>query len=331
MTSWSELSKLLVKIHGVGLKHLEFQTSKECDHFPIRHLPAAVAPVPVATTGAVPASAPKDIAVPSAPLPPVPHVPSAPLPPVPHVAPATTVSRSPVVVAERAKIPVASKHSIDPIVLGLAHIEPLYEGSTYSMRQRMEKEAAIALESQLDTLYKTNSGRSRGWTKSGIESMMKPRCASGGDLKELDRAKKPFLWALVCSDKGVSAFLDFICCARRIHCAVLDAEKRTAYLYPAADCIDLDDKRSEYPLYVVDNTGHSIVNMHTTREFLAFIDKNGWQLMPPHSVLHSLSGLKLDELESVGKKLGMAAVVGNKSERVDAIAEFKTRARLVAH
>jgi hypothetical protein len=46
--------------------------------------------------------------------------------------------------------------------------------------------------------------------------------------------------------------------------------------------------------------------------------------------MHSLSGLKLDELESVGKKLGMAAVEGNKAARVIAIAEFKTRARLTA-
>jgi hypothetical protein len=58
------------------------------------------------------------------------------------------------------------------------------------------------------------------------------------------------------------------------------------------------------------------------------VDREGWTLAPPASVTHSLSGLTLEELESVGRKLGMASVEGKKADRVTAIASFKTRARL---
>ena len=51
--------------------------------------------------------------------------------------------------------------------------------------------------------------------------------------------------------------------------------------------------------------------------------------MPPYSVGHSLAGLNLEELESVGKKLGMAEVSGTKAERVAKIASYKLQQRLL--
>ncbi len=302
MHSWEDLSQLLVKCKGVHLKDLAIQTSAlEIAHFPLRE---PVSPAPLAVP--LPLAAPLPLAV-----------------PLPLAAPATVVSEP-----KRIKEPTAAKHAIDPILLGIALLDPLYEGSPHTTRHAIEKETAIKLESELDALYKSNNGRSRGWTKVGLEGMIKPRCASGGDLKELDRAKKAFLWNLVQDDKTISAFLDFVCCARKIHCVVMDPEKRVGVLYPAADQMADDAAAAAPPLYLVDTTGHPMFGIRNATELLEFLDKNKWKLLPPHSVVHSLSNLKLDELESVGKRLGMTAVEGNKTARITAIAEFKTRARL---
>jgi hypothetical protein len=255
-----------------------------------------------------------------------------PLPPVPCCPTIVKVAeKAAEKVPEHSKKPHVSKQVIDPVVLGIEITEPLYNGAPYASRHRMEMEAAQKLETQLDTLYKTCSGRSRGWTKVGLEGMIKPRCASGGDLKELDRAKKPFLWVAATEDKAMSAFLDFVCCARRIRCVVFDEEKRTAHLYPAADQVDEDTGIADAttPIYFVKNTGHLMYGLHNSSDLLTFVDKEKWILQPPASLTHSLSGLKLDELESVGKRLGMDKVEGNKAERVKAIAAFKTRARLL--
>jgi len=228
------------------------------------------------------------------------------------------------------KEPISQKYALDPIVLGIENTEPLYSGAPHRTQRAIEVEEAKRMESMLDTLYKTCSGRSRGWTKVGLEGMIKPRCASGGDLKELDKAKKPFDWSGLLEDKVLSAFLDFLCLAKKIRCAVWFQEKKTIYLYPAADAIS----SGEYPLYHVDSEGHLRHGLRTQSDLLAFCDQNkgkhehGWKLLPPTSVLHTLSGLKLDELESVGLKLGMAVVEGTKAERVSAIAAFKLRLRL---
>ena len=315
MLSWSELSKLLERTKGVTLKdHVLQTTPSEIPHYPITATAATAA-----TATAVPAATAEVLAPAPAPAPAAPVLPFR----EEYVAPQ----------APKVRELVPAKHTIDPIVLGLSLFDPLYEGSPHTTRHKIEIEAAIKLESELDTLYKTNSGRSRGWTKVGLEGMLKPRCASGGDLKELDHAKKPFLWSVVHEEKTLSAFLDFVCCARRIHTVVMDNEKRTAYLYPAADILNPDDavvtKKTAYPLFAVNTTGHPLYGLSSSSDLLTYIDTHKWKLMPPHSVVHSLSGLKLDELESVGKRLGMPVVEGSKSERVAAIAEYKTRARLL--
>ena len=222
----------------------------------------------------------------------------------------------------------SNKNIIDPVVLGIELEEPLYVGAPHSTQKSIETAAAQKLEGQLDTLYKNCCGRSRGWTKVGIEAMLKPRCASGGDLKELDRAKKAFIWSLATDDKPLSAFLDFVCAARRIRCVIMNSEKKTAHLYPAADRLDDDGKALSYPMYFVDDSGHKINGLSGAAELLEFIEKMGWTLLPPESVVHTLSGLKLDELESVGLKLGMTVVEGKKCERITAIASFKTMKRL---
>lgn len=63
-------------------------------------------------------------------------------------------------------------------------------------------------------------------------------------------------------------------------------------------------------------------------ELYTVCESNKYTALPTLSVMASLSGLKLDELENVGKQLGMSVVEGKKVERVAAIAAYKLRQRL---
>lgn len=255
-------------------------------------------------------------------------------PVAPAVAP-TSASESPTIaVTVVVCAPALTNTRLDPIAIDMADRDILYAGAPRRTQHQMEIEEGQRLEAEVDAIYKSAGGRSRGWTKVGLEAMIKPRAASGGDLHELDRAKKPFLWHIVSDDKVMSAFLDFICVAKRIRVAVWNEETRTVVLYPAADplAVDavVDDSASvAIPLYHIDVTGRVRRNM-TAGDVCAFCDSNNWSLLPPESVLHSLRGLKLEELESVGLRLGMSVVEGKKEDRVRAIAMYKTRARLAA-
>jgi len=225
----------------------------------------------------------------------------------------------------RSKEPFTLKKEVDPIVLGIEQSDPLYDGAPFRTKHQIECEEAQRLEGLLNELYKSQGGRSRGWTKTGLESMIKPRCASGGDIRELDRAKKAFLWPLVVDDKPTSAFLDYVCVAKKIRVAVWFQETKQVILYPAADNLD---EGNEFPLYNVTSQGLPHIGIRNCTELVAFCDSNSYVLMPPNSVVHSLSTLNLAELESVGKKLGMTAVEGSKAERVAKVAIYKLRQRL---
>lgn len=230
----------------------------------------------------------------------------------------------------RLQEPRTTKQLVDPIVLGIDARDPLYDGAPHHTRHQLETEEAALMESLLNDLYKSQGGRSRGWTKTGLETMIKPRCASGGNSRELDRVKAAFPWQLVGSDKACSAFLDFLCVAKKIRVAVWETEAKRIMLFPAADYVGVDVV-STFPLYHVTNKGEVRHGLRTCEDLVKFCDRDGWTLMPPLSIAHSLSGLTLAELESVGKKLGMAAVEGNKAERVAAVAVYKLRQRLLAN
>jgi hypothetical protein len=238
---------------------------------------------------------------------------------VPVVALATAVAAETV-----KKAPTPTKQIVDPIVIGIEVADPLYVAAPDATRHMIELEEAQRLEGKLDAIYKAASGRSRGWTKVGLDGMIKPRAASGGDLKSLARAKKPFEWTKVLEDKIQSAFLDFVCYAKQIRVVVWNFEKKSACLYPAAD----DPAAKSVPLYHVDSEGHLCRGLYSAADLLEFCESNSWSLTPPGSVAHTLATLTLAELESVGKKLGMAEVVGSKTERIDSIAAYKLRLRL---
>jgi hypothetical protein len=221
--------------------------------------------------------------------------------------------------------PSAKQRAVDPLVLGIELSDPLYEESPARTRHQIECEEGVRVEAKLNDLYKSQGGRSRGWTKVALEGMIKPRCASGGNLKELDNAKRGFLWPLVRTDKPTSSFLDFLCVAKGIRVAVWFEEDKQVIVYPAADNLD---NGSTFPLYHVTDHGVPKDDFATCQAFLESCDTNGWVVLPPASILHSLEGLTLAELESVGTKLGMTDISGNKATRVAKIAVFKLRQRL---
>jgi hypothetical protein len=264
----------------------------------------------------------------------------------------TKVVKAPVQSEERGgEVPHAASHVIDPVVLGIENSDPLYVGAPARTRHTIEIEEAQRLEGCLDALYKSDAGRSRGWTKVGLEAMIKPRCASGGDLKELERAKKPFVWQLLETDKGHAAFLDYVCVAKKIRVAVWNTAVKKIVVYPAADAttsvvtaLEKEEANGwgaaagagggdETPLYNVDAEGHPMSGgaAGAAKGLLEFCDAHpDWTLLPPSSVLHSLSGLTLAELESVATKLGMDATTlpKGKANQVQALAAHKLRARL---
>lgn len=327
--NWETLSGLLARN---GQKQFQVNAlevrnaATDVEFFPIR----APAPSPA------PAPAP----LPPVPAPPTPPTPlPAPSPPPERQAAAPVASEEPKSALE-IKEPISAKYVVDPIVVGVEHTDPLYIGAPERTQRAIECECAQAIEARLDELYKSEAGRSRGWTKVGLDAMIKPRCASGGDLRELDRAKKGFAWSAVLEDKGASAFLDFVCVAKGIRVAVWFVEKKQVVVFPAADATAAVAPRDESEaaaatkgfdqIYHVDSTGHPRFGMRSPAALLEFSARESWTLLPPHSVLHSLSGLTLSELESVATQLGLAAeeLPRSKADRVTAIASHKLKLRL---
>lgn len=230
--------------------------------------------------------------------------------------------------AEKAEKARGKCKEIDPIVLNLSDTVELYFNSSYSAKKQLECEEAVRIESHLNDLYKSESGRSRGWTKVGLEALIQPRCASGGDIKELSKSNKAFPWPLVADDKLYSAFLDFICVAKQIRCAVWFDEDKHVVVFPAADNKEVD--KTNLPLYNISSNGVLLsLKINKNDELIQYCDANGWILMPPASIFHTLSTLTLSELESVGTKLGCVDLNGNKKERIAKLASYKLRQRLL--
>jgi hypothetical protein len=223
--------------------------------------------------------------------------------------------------------PVSLKHEVDPIAIGIELSDVLYTGSSAQTKHTMECEEAQRIEGLLSELYKSQGGRSRGWTKAGLEEWIKPRCASGGNIRELDRAKVAFTWQLVCDDKAMSAFLDFLCVAKKIRVAIWFSEEKRVVVYPAADYVGAEPIQS-YPLFHVDCKGHLRKGMKSSSDLVQFCEDNHYTMLPATTVMSSLSKLTLDELESVAQKLGMVECGGKKNERVAKIASYKLRQRL---
>ena len=214
---------------------------------------------------------------------------------------------------------------MDPVRIAMETRDKMYAMANQSHRTAMEREEAQRIEALLPDLYKSEGGRTRGWTLTAFEPMIKARCASGADLRALQRAKVPFDWTL--EDKRCAAFLDFICVAQQIRVALWSLSTKTITLYPAADSRAPSEGPS-VPLFHIDEGGVPKDFALEGDAFLRFAEANGWVLVPPTSVLKSLGHLTMADLESVGTRLGMPEVTGTKTERVAAIGSFKVKQRL---
>lgn len=321
MVSWSDLASVIQKNTYVtfNVPHITLQTD-------VCTIPVVTTAADVATKPVIPTPKPRNVIV-AARIEPA-------AAPTPTPAPAPVVNPSVATVAVTAKpkpapagaeLPRVSKTTVDPVVIGMEHSEPLYNSAPRLTKHQMEITEAQRLEAMMNEVYAKESGRSRGWTKTGLEQMLKARCASGGDIKELERARVSFPWKLIRDDKLASAFLDFVCVCKQIRVAVWDTESKIVALYPAADPVSKPVGKT-YPLYHVNFNGELMFGGGS--DLIKICDSNKFVLMPPLSVLKSLSGLTLDELANIASQLGMSGVEGNKAERVAAIASFKVRSRI---
>ena len=313
MVHWNELSDFLKSnpFQTYNVRGLELLVSerKGIDHFPI-----LAAAVPVVESPVAAAAAPMTNTLVTTPAAPV--APAAPV-----------IQTKKVEKTEKLNI---LKYTLDPIVFGIEMIDILYNDSPKASKRQMEIDEALRCEARIDELYKSQGGRSRGWTKTMLEAIIRPRCASGGDLHELKQAKSVFLWQVVKTDKSVSAFLDFLCVAKQIQVAIWDDDSKAITVYPAADYISDGAFGVVKGLYHVHHTGMMmrVDGVRTGKDLVDYATRHSWTLLPSTSVIHSLEKLTLADLESVGKKLGMAEVTGSKVERIAAIAGYKLKSRL---
>ena len=316
MVHWNELSDFLKSnpFQTYNVKDLESLISVrkvDLDHFPIlfASAPAVTVTPAVAVTPAIAVAAP----------------------PVLNTNTNTNTNTIPLPTPKPKKVQKLDvlKYTLDPVVFGIEYMDILYKDSPKNTKRQMEINEALRCEARIDELYKSQGGRSRGWTKTMLEAIIRPRCASGGDLHELKQAKSVFLWQVVKNDKAVSAFLDFLCVAKQIQVAIWDDDSKMITLYPAADYMG-EGASSPKGLYNVHHTGMMmrVEGVDTGKALLDYATNHSWTLLPSASVIHSLEKLTLGELESVGKKLGMADVTGSKVERIAAIAGYKLKSRL---
>jgi len=317
MVSWAEIGVSITKNprsgYNVPVLKIHSEYIKPIERFPIQYIESEKPPT---TDTKTPSSV--TIRTPVAPI----RKPVASATPT-NVALPTIIPPKPTL-----SIPKALKHQVDPVVLGMP--EMLYENAPGQMRRQMECEEAQRMEGLIPSLYASQGGRSRGWTKTGLEAYIKPRCSSGGDLRALDKSKSTFPWPLVRTDKTASAFLDFLCVAKGIRIAVWIESESIVMVYPAAD--KSGDATLSYPMYHVSDNGflRKDDRVRNGRELLDVCEANKYTYLPPHSVSHSLSNLTVGELASVAEKLGMGELSGTKVERVGKISQYKLRQRLLS-
>jgi hypothetical protein len=221
------------------------------------------------------------------------------------------------------------KDSKDPIAIAIQ--DPLYLVASPVVKQRIECEEAQRLESLMRSIYQSQGGRSRGWTLTGLETFLKPRCASGGNLQQLKRAKQAFAWDQVLDDKNTSAFLDFVCVAQRIRVAIWSDADKSVTVFPAADSSIVEEGASAtIPLYHVYSNGSVKSEPIDSKALVPLCASMGYAYLPPPSVMKSLAHLSLGELDSLAAKLGLTGLTGSKAQRVVSVAVWKLKQRLLA-
>lgn len=242
------------------------------------------------------------------PPPPAPMVLSPPTPAPAPAPPAPAQAPTPVEPVNRRGSPV------DPIAIGISLRDPMYAIATPAVKQSIQAEEARLLEAKLAELYKSESGRSRGWVKTHLEAFLVPRAANGSQ----NHGKAVFDWSQLWTDKQTSATLDYICAAKDIRLAVWNEATHEIGLWPAAD----STKPRDGPTPLLHVTAQGVERPAAPME--------GWKLRAPLSVEHALEKLTLAELESVATNIGLtpSELTGKKADRVRTIATARMALRL---
>jgi hypothetical protein len=227
------------------------------------------------------------------------------------------------------------KKYIDPIVLGIEERDMLYFGASSKTMLQMECEEAVRIESLIDTIYSSEGGRSRGWTKKSLETFIKPRCASGGNLYDLEKAKVLFEWSKLFSDKETSAILDFVCLAKNIRIVVWRDEKHFG-IWPAADKASLEKPPTLIHIALVKDeksgvehgckTFGSFSSVEKLFEYVDSSDEIGW--IPALACTNLLSNKTVDELDEEAKKVKVDVSGLKKIQKIAAIAAKRRRITL---
>jgi hypothetical protein len=172
----------------------------------------------------------------------------------------------------------------------------------------------------IPSLYSSEGGRSRGWTKKLLQTHFQTRAAVGGDLFELQKANLRFDWAALFTCKETSALFDFFCLAKGIRCVVWKDPLHFG-LWPGADPAIVKKEPALFHVY----EGRLCRGVSTVSALFAWVDATpgaGWT--PALSCLSILSSKTVAELEKDATEVGIT-VTGKKSEQIVQIAAARRR------
>lgn len=115
-----------------------------------------------------------------------------------------------------------------PMTAVLLATDPLYDISAPNTRKGIEKDAAMELATDFDTLYANHNGRGRGWVKTQMTSELNLWAGGGTDL--------PFDWtSLLDKRKILSALIDIVCVKYCVRIVVWWSEHKRLTMWPLVE------------------------------------------------------------------------------------------------
>jgi hypothetical protein len=214
--------------------------------------------------------------------------------------------------------------ALDILSIGIADI--LYYNAPSGTARQIEKEEAIRIEAMIPSLYSSEGGRSRGWTKKSLEFHLRSRAAIGGDLFDLRKVKATINGNNLFTCKETSALFDFFCLAKGIRCAVWKDPLHFGF-WPAAEPASLTKEPTLLHIHLNETGDLRLARggPSTIKDLFAWVDSTvgaGW--IPALSCLSILATNTLEELKQAADAIGIT-VTGKKSEQVVQIAAARRR------
>jgi len=199
----------------------------------------------------------------------------------------------------------ASEVRAHPMTLALLATDPLYEISAPNTRKGIEKDAAMELATDFDTLYSRHNGRGRGWVKTQMTSELNLWAGGGTD--------QPFDWtSLLDKRKILSALIDIVCVKYGVRIVVWWSEHKKLSVWPLTESAD-DASWASAPMLNIEvlssGEAHIIeleeVRVRSTEWMKVFESIGEWQWTRPSTwpsiSSKSLGDLKTEYSESAGQ------------------------------